>query len=154
MKQISLWMTVVLGLIVCNILVSGCTNMVPKNSVNKSSYEIPEPESGIVRWIVAVNNRDYGAVYDLMPQSKRTGITREQYILLNTEHPSVFLSSGMIVNNFTVLDKQVVGKNATIAVGLDTIRVSKGQNGAVERNFVYVTFDEVFEDREWKVWTS
>ena len=146
-------MIVMIGLIICCVLTPGCIDSIPKNLVEKPARVLPEPETGIAAWIVAVNDRDFGAVYDLMPASKRAGITKEQYIQLNRENPSPFLASGLVVTDFMILDKHAEGMNATITAGLQTIRYSSGINSTPIQETVFFTFEETFEDYEWKVWT-
>jgi len=144
---------VMLGLVLCSIMASGCTDAIPKNLVQKQPQVIPEPETGIAAWIVAVNDRDYGAVYELMPSSKRAGITKEQYIQLNRDNPSPFLASGLVVTDFIILDKRVDGVNATINAGLQTTRFSSERNESRGLETIFFTFEETVEDNKWKVWT-
>lgn len=112
----------------------------------------PDPESGIVHWIDAVNSRNYGSVYDLMPREKRAGISRNEYILLNRENPSPFLTSGAVIHDYFVLEKRVDGLNATVTAGLQTRSPSMEEHAAEKGNTVFFTFDLTFEDNEWKAW--
>jgi hypothetical protein len=146
-------MIVMMGLVICCVVMPGCIDSIPKNLAEKPARVLPEPETGIAAWIVAVNDRDFGAVYNLMPASKRTGITQEQYIQLNRENPSPFLASGLVVTDFMILKKHVEGRNATITAGLQTIRYSSDINATPVHETVFFTFEETFEDYEWKVWT-
>jgi hypothetical protein len=153
MRQSIFCITVMLGMVIFCMIAPGCVDSVPKNLVQKPQAIMPEPETGIAAWIVAVNDRDFGAVYDLMPVSKRAGISREQYIRLNRENPSPFLASEPVVTDFFILDKHADGLNATISAGLQTTRPSVDPNTDPVQEMVFFTFEETFEDYEWKVWT-
>jgi hypothetical protein len=146
-------MIVMMGLVICCVLTPGRIDFIPKNLVQKPARVFTEPETGITAWIVAVNDRDFGAVYDLMPSSKRAGITSDQYVQLNRENPAPFLAMGIIVTDFVILDKNVEGLNATIIAGLQTTRYSSVNTTTPIQNTVFFTFEETFEDYEWKVWT-
>lgn len=138
-------------LIVVLILAAGCTGPGDSPAPFRAG-DSPDPESGIVRWIDAVNERDYGAVYDLMPGSKRAGISREQYIRFNRDNPSPFLASGPVVTDYFILDKNTEGLNATIKAGLQTSFSGSAGNEPPRQETVFFTFEESFEENEWKVW--
>jgi hypothetical protein len=93
-------------------------------------------------------------VFDLLPVSKRAGITKEDFIQFNRENPSPFLASGPVITDFFVMEKKVEGQNATIVAGLQTHSRQSGQNGSSTDQTVFFTFHETYEDYEWKVWTS
>lgn len=152
MKKIMMSMIVMLGLVICGQIMTGCLDSMPKAVTEKTVTNVPDPETGIAAWITAVNDRDYGAVYDLLPQSKRTGISRVQFIRFNQENPSPFISSGLVVNDYFILEKRVTGLNATVVAGLQTIR-PPGSNGTLTNETVFFTFEEVFDGNTWKVWT-
>lgn len=141
-----------LGLFVCCVSSPGCMDSVPKHFVETPESNIPDPETGIAAWIFAVNDRDYGTVYDLMPQPKRAGISREQFIRLNQENPSPFIAFGSVITDFFVLNKSIDGLNATIAAGFQSTHYSSGQNKSPTQETVYFVFEETFEENEWKVW--
>jgi hypothetical protein len=122
MKKIMIRMIVMLGLVICGLIMTGCLDSMPKSVTGKTAPNVPDPEAGIAAWITAVNDRDYGAVYDLMPASKRTGISRVQFIRFNQENPSPFIASGLVVDDYFILEKRVTGLNATVVAGLRTIR--------------------------------
>jgi hypothetical protein len=132
---------------------AGCTDSIPK-PIQKPAVTIPEPETGVAAWITAVNDRNFGAVYDLLPVSKRAGMTKEGFIKFNQENPSPFLASGPVITDFFVMEKKVEGQNATIVAGLQTQRTTPGLNASNAGETVFFTFHEMYEDYEWKVWTS
>jgi hypothetical protein len=152
MKKIMMSMMVMLGLIICGLIMTGCLDSMPKVVTEKTATNVPDPETGIAAWISAVNDRNYGAVYDLMPQSKRTGISREQFIRFNKENPSPFIASGLVVNDYFILEKRVTGLNATVVAGLRTIR-PPGSDGTLTNETVFFTFEATFEGNTWTVWT-
>jgi hypothetical protein len=152
MKKIMIHITVMLGLVICGLIMAGCLDSMPKEVPGKTITDIPDPETGIAAWIAAVNDRDYGAVYDLMPPSKRTGISRVQFIRFNQDNPSPFIASGLVVNDYFILEKRVTGLNATVVAGLRTIR-PPSSDGTLTDETVFFTFEEVFEGNTWKVRT-
>ena len=154
MRHSILCMIVMLGLVVCCTTAPGCVDSMPKNLVQKPQVAMPEPETGIAAWIVAVNDRNYGAVYDLLPSSKRAVISREQYIRFNQENPSPFIASGPVVMDFFLLDKHADGMNATIKAGLQTTFSTSTGNESPRQETVFFTFEEIFEESEWKVWVK
>jgi hypothetical protein len=143
-----------LVLVFCALMTAGCVDPGPKILVQKPAAAIPEPETGIAAWITAVNERNFGTVFDLLPVSKRAGITKEDFIQFNRENPSPFLASGPVITDFFVMEKKVEGQNATIVAGLQTHSSQSGQNGSSTDQTVFFTFHETYEDYEWKVWTS
>jgi hypothetical protein len=153
MKQSILCVIVMLGLVILCVMSAGCMDSIPKNFIQKQPRAVPEPESGIAAWIVAVNDRDYGAVYDLLPSSKRAGITQEQFIQSNKENPSPFITSGLVITDFWIMEKKVDGLNATITAGFETSRGSSGGNDSPASPTVFFTFNEIYEENGWKVWT-
>jgi len=142
-----------LGLVIFGVMSAGCMDSIPKNLVQKQPQAVPEPETGIAAWIIAVNDRNYGAVYDLLPLSKRAGITQEQFIQFNQENPSPFLSSGLVITDFWIMEKKVDGLNVTITAGFETTRASSGGNDSPASPVVFFTFNEIYEENEWKLWT-
>ncbi len=151
--RFSLLCTMMLGLVICGQMVSGCIDKISENITQKPVSVIPDPETGIAAWISAINDRDYGSIYDLMPRSERSGISRAQFIRFNQESPSPFIASGPQVTDFFILDRQVDGLNATLVAGLRTIHAISGVNNSPVNDVVFFTFDEKFEENEWKVWT-
>jgi len=153
MKQPISYIIIMLVVIASGSVISGCTDTVPVKQAGTPATVIPEPETGIAAWAAAVNERDYSAVYDLMPVSKRAGITRAEYIRLNRENPSSFLASGQVIGDFMILSKNIEGLNATVFAGFQVTRPSPGSSEAPEQEMVFFTFEESFEEDEWKVWT-
>jgi hypothetical protein len=144
---------IMLGIVICALIAAGCMDPGPKPLFQKPPAAIPEPETGIAAWIVAVNERNFGGVYDLLPVSKRSGITKEGFIQFNRENPSPFIASGPVITDFFVLEKKVDGQNATMVVGLQTRGNLSGQDASDTSRTVFFTFYETFEEYEWKVWT-
>jgi hypothetical protein len=154
MRQSIICVIFLLGLAVSFAFAPGCMDSLPKNQVQTDEPAIPEPETGIVAWIDAVNDRDYGTVYDLLPSSKRDGIDREQFIRFNRDNPSPFLASDPVVSDFWIMERKVDGLNATITAGLETTQYAPGRNESSASQTVFFTFDETFEENRWTVWTK
>jgi hypothetical protein len=152
LKQSGIYLMILLGLVGCCVTAPGCIDSVPKHLMETPERNIPDPESGIAAWIFAINDRNYGSVYDLLPQSKRAGISRTQFIRYNQENPSPFIASEPVVTDFFVLNKSADGLNATIIAGLQINRPSSGKNMSSAQETVFFTFEETFEENEWKVW--
>jgi hypothetical protein len=146
-------MMILLGIAVTCIIAGGCLDSNPKVLPENPQTVIPDPGTGIAAWIMAVNDRDYGAVYDLMPRSKQAGISRSAFIRMNKESPSPFLASDPVITGFFIVDKKADGLNATIFTGLQITRSSSASPGSPVNDTVFLTFEETYEDFGWKVWT-
>jgi hypothetical protein len=111
----------------------------------------PDPETGIISWIAAVNNHDYDRVYDLAPQAVRQQVSRPMF--LAAQHDNPFLASGNSVQGYAVLNKTMSGNNAAITAQLD-LHKPAADNESARDIALYIKFVEVFENGKWDVWTT
>jgi hypothetical protein len=153
MNDSRIYLMILLGLVISGILSGGCLGTIPKEMPENPKTAIPDPETGIAAWIMAVNDRDYGAVYDLMPLSKQAGISRSDFIRMNRESPSPFLASHPHITGYFIVDRKTDGLNATLFSGLQITRPSSASPGSPVNDTVFFTFEETYEDFGWKVWT-
>jgi hypothetical protein len=111
----------------------------------------PDPETGVKNWIAAVNNHDYGRVYDLAPKEIRSRIDRQDFIGVQNGNP--FLAPGNVIRNYQIVNRTQSGDNAELTVSV--ILYSPGSDNVSPGNvLIYLKFLEVFEGGEWKMWTS
>jgi hypothetical protein len=146
-------MMILLGMVLAGIFPAGCIGPAQGKVPGNLQTTIPDPETGIAAWIMAVNDRDYGAVYDLLPVSKQAGISRSAFIRMNRETPSPFLASGPVITGYYIVNTTSEGRNVSFFTGLQTTRISSESNGTLVNQTVFFTFDETYEDNSWKVWT-
>ena len=120
-------------------LISGCTT--PR----------PDPETGVAAWISAVNNHDINRIYDLTPGQLKDRISRQDF--LQVQQNNTFLAPGNTITRYTVMARSVSDNSAALTVELFMTSPAAGtKEGEVIP--VYIKFIEVFENGEWKVWTT
>jgi hypothetical protein len=111
----------------------------------------PDPETGVKYWISEVNNHDLNGLYDLAPKEIRQQITRQDFIA--AQNNNSLIVPGNIIGNYQVLNRTVEGNNAALTVMF--VMHSPGSSNVSPTNIpVYIKYIEVFEDSEWKVWTT
>ena len=132
-----------LAIVVCLLLLgtitAGCT------------FAKPDPQNTITQWISAVNNHDYPKIYYLAPLQIQQQESLQDFLL--EQNNNSFLNSGGEITDYKVLSKDVQGDTATYIVEL-IMRPSIGQNGSGESVPVYIKFEEIFQNGEWRVWTT
>ena len=130
-------------IIVCGLILALC--------LAGCAQQRSDPETGLKNWVSAVNSHDYGQVYDLAPQEIRSQISRQDFIAAQNGNP--FVAPGNIIRSYQVVNKTQVGDNAELTAGL-TLYVPGSANATPGNVFIFLKFLEVFEDGEWKVWTT
>jgi len=133
------YLPVLLAFICIAGLVSGCI------------AQRPDPETGITAWISAVNNHDYNRVYDLAPEAIHEQINRSAFIFAQSDNK--LLPPGNVIKGYSVIDKKVSANYAEITVQLN-LHAAATQNASSEEIPVFIKFVEIFENGEWKVWTT
>ncbi|MGA2917205.1 hypothetical protein [Methanoregula sp.] len=130
-------------IIVCGLILAMC--------LAGCMQKMPDPETGVNNWVSAANNHDYSRVYDLAPQEIRIQINRQDFIAAQNGNP--FLAPGNSIRNYQVVNRTLSGDNAELTVAVDLY--SPGSANASSGNvLIFLKFLEVFEDGEWKVWTT
>ena len=125
----------------------GCTGMVPSGNVSTSVH--PDPETGVVYWISAINDKNIPRLYELSPDSIRKNISEHDFILAN--QGNLFLKPGFKFLNYKVANKTVEGDNATIEAILDaSLNMQSGNSTQVTP--LLFNFNLTYEDNEWKIW--
>jgi hypothetical protein len=134
-------------LVIC-ILYCGCTGISSDAGFTKNR---DNPESGIVNWMAAMNYHDSGRLYNLSPQIIKKQISKTEFIKVNEEN-------GMFIDNITFVDYTVLNRTqsnngATLKVQM-VMATPDRITGNVSYSGIFYTFNEYFENNEWKVWAS
>jgi len=151
MRQSTLCAFIMLGILLCAILAAGCTDSIPKTLNQKPPVAIPEPESGIAAWIVAVNDHDFVRVYDLAPYSVKKQVGLQEFIAAQRDNP--LLAQGNVIKGYTIMDKTASGNDSAITAQL-IIHSPAKINQSDQDIALYIKFVETFEDGAWHVWTT
>lgn len=127
---------------------AGCTqsSLFAKPVVLPSS----DPESGIVQWMDAMNRQDVIRLYRLAPSSIRTGVSLEEFALIN--HDNVYFSRNVTFVSYEIINKTVSDNTADIKAMLVTNQFPAGGE-PVENIPIWFHFTLTRENGEWKVWT-
>ena len=133
--------------------ISGCTTSIytqPNSSAEKSSVTLPDPETGLQEWMIAINAKNINRLYTLAPNQIREQVTLDQFTKDNTEN--YLLKPGYVFTDYTILNKTVNNTTATITAQLNLL-VPSSQNLTQTQIFpISYKFFLVFEDGEWKIW--
>jgi len=122
------------------------------NNKNITSLPTMDPETGIQRWISAVNTRDYHHLYTLAPDTIRQQVDEATFMQAQEGNP--LLSSGNKITSYQVLNRTFVGNNATITAQLMLAIPGEGSGNLSKKFPLYIKFLETFEHGGWKVWTT
>lgn len=129
-------------------LAIGCTSVSMSDFSKKSNQ--PDPETGIVSWINAINNKDIARVYDLEPDEFKQKISLNQFVSANKDNS--FMGPNSTITGYTIVNKT---NNATVA----NLVVVVYWQGPISPNStkmqtlpIYYKFEEFYEDDEWKIW--
>lgn len=136
-------------LLFAGIIVMGCTNSVAGNNSGFLKSR-PDPETGIVNWISAVNAKNIPRLYALSPDFVRQNITEKEFIESNVGNP--ILQPGFRFSNYEILNKTFDGNNARIQAILVASNSSISTNSSSGFPIFY-NFILNYENGEWKVWT-
>jgi hypothetical protein len=146
MRQTITIVIVMLGIIICSAMASGCIDSLPKTIVEKPASTIPEPEAGIATWISAMNSKDIPRLYALSPSVIRSNISEKEFIRANADN--LLLQPGVVFSELEILNKTSEGSRATI---IEWIAMDRPGQGRIPMKFTFRLF---FENGEWKVWTE
>jgi hypothetical protein len=149
-RKQSKWL--IAGFIIILLIAGSATVLLTNtNFAGKSSLGSMDPQTGIQKWIDAVNARDYHRLYSLSPDFIRTQIDEPGFIRAQDGNP-LFAGENRIAG-FQVLNQTVSGNNVMIATVVELDIAGEG-SGNVSRNIaLFLKFTETFEHGEWKVWT-
>jgi hypothetical protein len=150
MRQSTLCAFILLGIVLCAVMAAGCTDSITK-PIQKPPAAIPEPETGIVAWIMAVNDHDFVSVYDLAPYSVKKQVGLQEFIAAQRDNP--LLAQGNVIKGYTIMDKTASGNDSAITAQLIIHSPSK-VNQSEQDIALYIKFVETFEDGAWHVWTE
>jgi hypothetical protein len=121
-----------------------------KNIIAKSSVPSTDPETGIQKWIEAVNGRNVDRLYDLAPDEIKEQITLAQFKEDNINN--TLFRPGYYFSNYTLMDKKQNGTSAQILAGI-TLHQPKEQDSSGNEIPVLYKFALFYEHGEWKIWT-
>ncbi len=136
------------GLLVL-IVVCGCT--AATNSVLIKNPPYPDPETGIIAWIDAINAHDVSGLYNLAPEGIRDQVSLEQFINANTNN--TLLTPDKAITGYKILNET---SNATMANFKVALLLHQNVSAdSVQRETIplYLNFEEWLENGVWKVWT-
>ena len=110
----------------------------------------PDPEAGINMWIESVNDRNIQKLYRIAPAEVRDQIYEDEFIREQETNP--LLAPGNRIIHYTILDREDSGITATFIVRL--ILETPTSTESSSKIPLYIRFNEVYENGEWKVWTA
>jgi hypothetical protein len=139
---------IVFGLLVL-VVVCGC--MTADGSGGNKNTTQPDPETGVVAWIAAMNTHDASNLYYLAPDELKAQISEQQFVTANMN------------NTLLEPDKSFIGYkimnetgNATLAHLEVMVLLNQNQpSNATKRGTIplFMNFAEWYEHGEWKVWS-
>jgi hypothetical protein len=111
----------------------------------------PDPETGVIAWIHAINAHDVSGLYNLAPESIRDQVSLNRFSNANANNS--LLTQDKAIVDYKVLNET---RNETMA-NLHMMIVLKQNVSAnstqTETIPLYLNFEEWYESGEWKVWT-
>ncbi|HVP97017.1 hypothetical protein [Methanoregula sp.] len=112
----------------------------------------PDPETGIVSWINAVNQKDVHQIYILAPGDIKKQISYEQFAAAN-ENNALLTNPNLKFSGYEILNKTSNQSTAKISAMLVMQKPVSENSTQVESVPVFYTFILTYEDNQWKVWT-
>lgn len=142
----------VLALVCLFVLISwsGCMVLEQPAPEKQTDITIPDPETGVVAWIDAVNRKDVGELYLLAPSSIRKQVSYEDFVVVNKN--TTFLQPGYEFTGYTLQNKSENRTCATITAWLvlhKPANIPSSEPGDIP---LFFTFNLVYEDGRWRVW--
>ena len=111
----------------------------------------PDPETGVIAWVNAINAHDVGKLYYLAPEEIQNQVSINQ--ISNANANNSLLTQDKAIVDYKVLNET---RNETMA-NLHMMIVLKQNVSAnstqTETIPLYLNFEEWYESGEWKVWT-
>ncbi len=141
----------VAGLILI-LLIAGSVSVIlnTRNSPEKSSVPLTDPETGLQNWIEAVNGRNIDRVYNLFPDEIQQQRTLNQFKEDNINN--TLLRQGSYFINYTVMDKKQNGTYAQLIAQV-YLHQSVNQTTLGPDVPIYYKFGLYYQHGEWKIWT-
>ena len=136
------------GLIVL-IVVCGCT--AANSSVLSKNPPRPDPETGIITWIDAINAHDVSGLYNLAPEGIRDQVSLEQFVNANTNN--TLLTPDKAITGYNILNETSNATMANFKVALLLHQNVSADSVQTETIPLYLNFEEWLENGVWKVWT-
>jgi hypothetical protein len=131
------------------LFVCGSTLILLNNKPGKSSVPLPDPETGILNWINAVNGRNIDRVYDLAPDEIKQHVTLAQFKDDNLNN--TYIQPGSAFLDFNVIDKKQNGTYAQIITQVWYRKSNQSVNGTpIPINYKFALY---YQHGEWKIWT-
>ncbi len=148
-RLINFGVLVIVGILLL-ILSTGCTST-QSSEMNKNPIP-PDPETGIASWINAVNHKDAQQLYLLEPDDIKEEISYEQFAKAN-ENNILLTNPDLKFTGYGVLNRTVNQSTAKISAVLDLQKPVSDNSTQTESIEVLYTFDLIYEDNQWKIWT-
>jgi hypothetical protein len=148
LKQYLIHGCIAMGLIML-IVICGCT--ATDSSMLSKSLPQPDPETGIIAWMEAINAHDVSGLYNLAPEGIRDQVSLEQFVNANTNN--TLLASDKEITGYKILNETSNATMANIKVALLLHQNVSANSAETETIPLYLNFEEWFENGEWKVWT-
>jgi hypothetical protein len=139
----------VMGIILIGIIAMGCMSTVAGTNPGVMSSR-PDPETGIVNWMSAVNGKNLPKLYELSPGFIKKNVTEQEFIASNDGN--IILEPGFKFSGYEIMNKTVQGNYANIRAVLIASNSSLTTNATTGVPIFY-NFIFSYENNEWKVWT-
>ena len=131
---------------------TGCLDIhnggVPGVLTNNTTQVRPDPETGIVNWIQAINESNMPRLYELSPAYIRNNVSESDFTSINEKAP--MLAPGTEISRYEVVNKSVEDDSANIKAIIGRTSVV---NNTPETIPIFFNFSLSYENNEWKVWT-
>ena len=137
-----------MGLIVL-IVVCGCVGS--DTYVGNNNSLQPDPETGIVAWISAINAHDINGFYNLEPDEIKEQISEQQFDIENMNN--TLLQQDKSITRYKILNETSNATMANIKAVVLLHQNVPGNSPQTETIPIFINFEEWFEHGEWKVWT-
>lgn len=127
----------------------GCTS-ISMSDFNKGPNQ-PDPETGIISWIYAVNDKDLSRLYGLQPDEVKKVVSFSQFETVNKGN--AFIAPNSSITSYEILNKTSNATTAHVVVVIWWVGPESPNSTQMQTLPMYFNFQEFFEDGEWKVWT-
>ena len=148
LKKILMVVCVVVG-ICAVILTCGCTSA--NTSLQRENPTPPDPETGIIAWMDAINAHDVSALYNLAPEEIRDQISLDQFAKANMNNS--LMMPDKTITGYKILNETENTTMANARVALLLHQNVSSDSTQTETIPLYLNFEEYYENGEWRVWT-
>jgi hypothetical protein len=138
-----------IGLLVL-ILACGCLATKPSGLSENPSLQ-PDPDTGLIAWMEAINTHDVTGLYNLAPEEIRDQVSLDQFEKANMNNS--LMTQDKAVTGYKILNETGNATMTNIRVELLLRQNVSADSLQTETIPLYLNFEEWYEKGEWKVWT-